>query len=81
MAINRGEEEVTTAKGNFRYQGNSSFASSAISLLMALKVSGVKLTELDGYGGGGIFVERGTVVFKVEGTSHAVDLFINVYDR
>jgi hypothetical protein len=73
------DEDVSTVKGSFTYQGKASFGSGAISLLMALKVSGVKLTEFNGYGGGGLFVDRGTVTFEVRGTNRATDVFLRTY--
>jgi hypothetical protein len=80
MAIDNGNEGTSTLRGSFTYEGKSSFASGAIRLLVALKVSGVKLTELNGFGGRGVFVERSTATFKVQGTGSAIEAFSREYN-
>lgn len=81
MAIDRCDGDPVTIKGRFTYQGKSSFGTGAITLLMALKASGVKLTELHGYDGGGIFVDRGTLTFEVVGSRRETDIFLRTYNH
>ena len=69
-----------TCEGSFRYQTEGALARGSISLLVALKESGVKLTALDAYDGSGTFVQRGTVTFEVSGTEAEVEGFRSAYE-
>jgi hypothetical protein len=63
-----------TINGNFSYRGRTSFIDGLISLLVSLKVSGVRLTQLNA-NGFGTFIESGVVTFVVSGSEAEVDKF------
>lgn len=69
-----------TCEGSFRYQGRAAFCNGLIGLLVSLQVSGVRLVDLNAYDGGGVFVERGTVTFKVSGSKAEVEKFRTAYN-
>lgn len=70
-----------TCKGRFSYQGTTSFIECLINLLVCLKVSGARLSDLDAFDGGGVFVQRGTVTFEVSGTADEVEKFRTAYNN
>lgn len=72
---------MLTCKGSFSYQGTTPFIQCLINLLACLKVSGVRLSELDAFDGGGVFVQRGTVTFEVSGTKDEVETFRTAYKK
>ncbi len=69
----------TTCEGSFNFQGKGGLADGTLALLVALQISGVKLTDLGAFDASGAFVQRGILTFEVSGTNSEVERFRRAY--